>query len=109
MSYLELLKLSSPEAIVVLAVLGVLGVGLTNWPNTLCSFIAIIGVALAAAAIFFLPKSATLFGGMLVISPLNSFFQIICLGLAAFAIFLSQQEQPDGYAASHRGEYLAMI
>src|SRR5437868_651307 len=109
MPYLELLKLSSPEAILVVTVLCVLGIGLTDRANTMCSLTAIIGVAVAAAAIFLLPKNATLFGGMLVISPLNSFFKIICLGLAAFAVFLANQEQPNAYAASHRGEYLAMM
>src|SRR5947209_16348791 len=110
MSYLELLMLGAPEAILVLAIVGVLGIGLAQ-PRSpaLCSLIALLGLASSGIAIFFLPKTATLFSGMVVISPLNSFFKIICLGLAAFAVYLAQNERPDSFAASHRGEYLAMI
>ena len=109
MSYLDLLRLSAPEGILVLTTLAVLAIGLTDRARNLCSFIGIIGLALSAAAIFFLPKNAMLFSGMLVIDPLNSFFKIMCLGLAAFTVFLAQLENPSSYAALHRGEYVAMI
>ena len=39
-----------------------------------------------------LPAHATLFHGMLVISPLNSLFQVICLVLAFFTIILARGE-----------------
>src|SRR5437763_11018990 len=108
--YLELLKLAAPEAILVVAVLIVLSLGLSSTrANALCAFVAILGLAAAALAIFFLPRSATLFGGMLVINPLNSFFKVMCLGLAAFTIFLAQREQPASSVGSHQGEYIAMM
>ena len=110
MSYLDLLKLASPEAILVVAVLCVLGLGLKKeGASGICSFVAIVGLGAAAIAIFLLPKNATLFGGMLVINPLNSFFKILCLGLAAFTLFLSQQESSGSAPISHQGEYVAMI
>src|SRR6266576_2408794 len=108
--YLNLLKLASPEAILVISVLCVLALGLSKRvPDGLCSFVALIGLAAAAIAIFMLPRNETMFGGMLVINPLNSFFKIVCLGLAAFAVFLSQQERPGSSPNSHQGEYVAMI
>jgi NADH-quinone oxidoreductase subunit N len=46
---------------------------------------------------------------MLVIDPLNSFFKIICLGLGALTVFLSQQEPPSSSPKTHPGEYVAML
>jgi NADH-quinone oxidoreductase subunit N len=108
-SYLELLKLAAPEAIVVLTVLAVLAIGLGKQRATaLPTLVALAGIAGAGVAIFLMPKTAN-FGGMLVINPLNSFFKIICLGLAAFAVYLAQNERRDSFAGSHRGEYIALI
>ena len=121
MSYLELLKLAAPEAIVLVAALVVLTIGLVTGrhgsgasvsvagpgdagdrPNALAgdtpaatpggvgSFVAAIGLAFAAGAVLQLPSHATLFHGMLVISPLNSLFKIICLTLAFFTVFLAR-------------------
>ena len=107
--YLELLKLSAPEGILALTMLCVLGTGLAKRPNKISAFVGIVGVAVAAGAIIWLPTTASLFNGMLVINPLNSFVKIICLGLAAFAIFIAQQEQPGSSAITHQGEYVALI
>src|SRR6266480_3173737 len=110
MSYLELLKLASPEAILVVAILAVLATGLAQQRATaLCALVALTGLAGAGVAIFLLPRNITLFGGMLAITPLNSFFKVICLGLAAFTIYLAQNERPNSFPGSHRGEYLAML
>ena len=106
MSYLELLKLASPEAIVVLTVLAVLAVGLTKPnPTTICSLLAAAGLAIAAATILKLPAHANLFGGMLVLSPLNSLFKIVCLALAFVTVPLSAAEK----SLRNPGEYLAML
>jgi NADH-quinone oxidoreductase subunit N len=59
----------------------------------------------AIGAVLFLPRNATLFGGMLVISPLTSLFKIICLALAFFTVLLTQAEK----APRHSGEYLALV
>jgi NADH-quinone oxidoreductase subunit N len=116
MSYLELLKLVAPEAIVAATALLVLAVGLASGraravgpapgeATGLCALVAVIGLAAAVAAVFMLPKNATLFGGMLVISPLNSLFKIICLTLAFFAVLLTESAQP----LRNQGEYLAIL
>ena len=107
--YLELLKLSAPEGILALTILCVLGTGLAKRANKISALVGIVGVAASATAIMWLPKTVSLFNGMLVINPLNSFVKVICLGLAAFAIFLAQQEQPGSSAVSHLGEYVALI
>jgi len=60
---------------------------------------------IAITAVTFLPGNETLFGGMLVISPLTSLFKIICLALAFFTILLTQAEK----APRHPGEYLALV
>jgi NADH-quinone oxidoreductase subunit N len=141
MSYLELLKLASPEAVVVITALVVLAIGLTSGraaveaavlatprpgeggsaarPNQnaggtpattatasgLCPFIAGLGLATAVGAVLMLPRNATLFSGMLVVTPLTSLFKIICIALAFFTVLLACGEP----ASRNRAEYLAMI
>ena len=108
MSYLVLLKLASPEAIVVVTVLAVLAIGLTNGRETasvICSIVATLGLATAIGTVFMLPQNATLFGGMLVITPLTSLFKIICLALALFTVFLARTNRES----RNPGEYLAML
>ena len=129
MSYLELLKLASPEAIIVITALLVLTIGLmagrkaasatvstARPPRTasrrsgaqsaaLCSFVAALGLVVAIGAVLMLPRNATLFGGMLVITPLTSLFKIICIGLAFFTVVLTTSEK----SLRHRGEYVAII
>jgi len=106
MSYLELLKLASPEAIVVITALVVLAIGLTkSKSNVMVTFLAAIGLALAAGAVLKLPENATLFHGMLVISPLNSLFKVICLAFAFVTVPLVAVEKSQ----RNTGEYLAML
>ena len=127
MSYLELLKLASPEAIVVVTALAVLAIGLTSNPQpveaaalaakqnkdagdtpattAICSAVAALGLALAVGAVLMLPHDATLFGGMLVISPLTSLFKIICIVLAFFTVLMTPSEK----SLRNHGEYLAII
>jgi len=126
-SYLELLKLASPEAVVTISALVVLAIGLTSRrvtgvagvstakpPTTAavmpaatgwCSLVAAVGIVVAIAAVLMLPRNANLFGGMLVITPLTSLFKIICLALAFFTVCLVQSEK----SLRHPGEYLAII
>ena len=126
-SYLELLKLASPEAIVVISAVVVLAIGLTSRRATVvagaspskpptsvvstaavkgwCSLAALLGIAIAIVAVLMLPRNASLFGGMLVITPLSSLFKIICLALAFFTVCLVQSEK----SLHHPGEYLAII
>src|SRR5258705_467889 len=106
MSYLELLKLASPEAVVVLTALVVLSVSLVaKRAAAACAFVAALGLVIAIVAVRFLPRNETLFGGMLVVSPLTSLFKIICLALAFFTIVLTQAEN----ARRHAGEYVALV
>jgi len=107
MSYLELIKLALPEAVVVITALVVLAVGLTTSrrTGTTCSSIAVLGLTGAIGAVLMLPRNANLFGGMLVITPLTSLFKIICLALAFFTICLVRSEK----SLRHPGEYLAII
>src|SRR5215470_12142458 len=106
MHYLELLKVASPEAVIVLTVLVVLSIGLlAKRATSACVFVAGLGLIISIAVILFLPATETLFGGMLVISPLTSLFKIVCLALAFFTVLLTQAEN----VPRHRGEYLALI
>ena len=106
MSYLDLLKLVSPEVIVVVTALIVLSIGLaTKRTAPFCLVIAALGLLIAIGSISMLPRSANLFDGMLVISPLTSLFKVICIVLAFFTVLLTQSEKsPVNY-----GEYLAII
>jgi NADH-quinone oxidoreductase subunit N len=129
-TYLELLRLASPEAVVVISALVVLTIGLMSRGATVvagvspakppagaagirlgrtstgwCSLVAALGVVVAIAAVLMLPRNANLFGGMLVITPLASLFKIICLALAFFTVCLVRSEK----SLRHPGEYLAII
>src|SRR5256714_2636364 len=106
MNYLELVRLASPEIVVVVTALAVLAIGLTSArASGICSFVAALGLALAIGAVLMLPRNATLFHGMLVISPLNSLFKIICLALAFFTVLLAHAKD----SLRNHGEYLAII
>ena len=126
-SYLEVLKLASPEAIVVITALSVLSIALatgrlkstatvstvkpahsakdTSTAMGICSAIAALGLGLAIGAVLMLPRYATLFGGMLVITPLASLFKIISIALAFFTVLLTTSEK----SLRHPVEYLALI
>src|SRR6202163_2769623 len=113
MSYLELLKLAAPEAIVAVTALAVLAIGLIRWSGTpssrrssaFCSAAAGLGLAAAVGAVLMLPQNATLFGGMLVITPLTTLFKIICLALAFFTVIVARGDR----VSLNHGEYLAII
>src|ERR1700730_18278908 len=106
MNYLELLKLVAPEAVVAVTALVVLGVGLMRPRGSgVCAVVAAAGLGVAVAAVLELPESATLFHGMLVITPLTSLFKIICLTLALFTVILGNSVP----SLANRGEYLAMV
>src|SRR5205085_3943964 len=87
-------------ALVVLA----LGLARGRTPGV-CSAAAAAGILFAIAAIFKLPPNATLFGGMLVITPLTSLFKIICLVLAFFTVILARSDR----SSRNQGEYLALV
>jgi NADH-quinone oxidoreductase subunit N len=106
MSYLELLKLASPEIVVVVTTLAVLAIGLASTRTSgICSFVAALGLALAIGAVLMLPRNATLFHGMLVISPLNSLFKIVCVALAFSTVLLAHAKD----SLRNHSEYLAII
>src|SRR5260370_14622406 len=106
MSYLELLKLAAPEAIVVVTALAVLTIALTTRRAlVLGPIVAVLAVAVAIGAVVMLPSHANLYGGMLVISPLNALFKIICLALAIATVPLVSSEK----ALPNPGEFLAML
>ena len=105
--YLDLLKLASPEAVVVVTVLAVLGAGLMGGvrASALCCAVAALGLATSIGAVLMLPDKATLFHGMLVVTPLTSLFKIICLSLAFFTVILARGD----CSSRNPGEYLAML
>ena len=106
MNYAELLRLAAPEAVVVVTALVVLAFGLMNARTPgVCSAVAAAGLLFASSAVLLLPPQATLFNGMLVITPLTSLFKIICLALAFFTVVLARA---DG-SRPHHGEYLALL
>src|SRR5437773_7023952 len=127
MSYFEQLKLATPETIVVVTPLRELPIGLvpahaksrvtvstmksaqntkdTSFAMGICSAIAALGLVIAIGTVLMLPRNATLFGGMLVITPLTSLFKIICIALAFFTVLLTTSEKEP----RHPGEYLALV
>src|SRR4029077_2055095 len=81
------------------------GSGFNTRSAGLCAFVAVLGLVVAIGAVLMLPRNVTLFGGMLVITPLTSLFKIICIALALFTILLTTSEK----SLHHPGEYLAIV
>jgi NADH-quinone oxidoreductase subunit N len=105
MNYFDLLRLAAPEAVLVVTALLVLALGFWNGrASTLCSGVAAAGLLFASSAVLMLPAQATLFNGMLAITPLISLFKVICLALAFFTVILARQLD-----SPHHGEYLALL
>ncbi len=106
MNYLDLVRLAAPEIIVVLTALVVLTLGLVarRLPG-ICSGVAAAGLLFAVASVLELPAHATLFHGMLVVSPLNSLFQVICLVLAFFTVVLAR----GGRSLPNDGEFFGLL
>lgn len=106
MNYRDLFNLASPEVIVVVTALAVLTIGLVSKRGAgLCAGIASAGLLFAIADLILLPEKASLFHGMLVITPLSTLFKTICLILAIFTILLARSD----HTLQNRGEYLALI
>ncbi len=104
--YFDLFRLALPEAIVAVTALAVLALGLARGRGAgVCSAVAAAGLLFATAAVLMLPQQATLFRGMLVITPLTSLFKIICLALAFFTVILARGDSTP----RHHGEYLALL
>jgi NADH-quinone oxidoreductase subunit N len=105
MNYFDLLRLAAPEAVLVVTALLVLALGFLNGrASTLCSGVSAAGLLFASSAVLMLPAQATLFNGMLTITPLVSLFKVICLALAFFTVILARQLD-----SPHHGEYLGLL
>src|SRR5207249_10959030 len=96
MSYFELLKLASPETIVVITALAVLAIGLvtghatsrvtvstmksaqntkdTSFAMRTCSAIAALALVIAIGTVLILPRNATLLRGLRAITPPTSLY-----------------------------------
>jgi NADH-quinone oxidoreductase subunit N len=105
MNYFDLLRLAAPETVLVGTALVVLALGLWQTrAQALCPAVAAAGLLFASSAVLMLPAQASLFNGMLVITPLVSLFKIICLALAFFTVILARQ-----LGSRNHGEYLALL
>src|SRR5438105_6878913 len=105
MNYFDVLRLAAPETVLVGTALVVLALGLWETrAQALCPAVAAAGLLFASSAVLMLPAQASLYNGMLVITPLVSLFKIICLALAFFTVILARQ-----LPSRHHGEYLAVL
>ena len=106
MNYLELLRLAFPEAHLIVTALVVLTLGLTRHrAGKFVWLIAAVGLVLGMVAILRLPQNAALPNSILVVTPLTSFFKLICLALALFTVLLARRSS----FSRHQAEYLATI
>jgi len=112
LSYLELLKLATPETIVVLTVLLVLAADLLalrglelRFRRLVCTLIGCVGCSVAMAWMLVLLQPTAAFAGMWVVDPLTQFIKVALLVLTVFAILLSV----DTDFTEHAGEYFALI
>jgi NADH-quinone oxidoreductase subunit N len=105
MNYFDLLRLAAPEAVLVGTALVVLALGLANGRAlNLCSGVAAAGLLFASSAVLMLPVQASMFNGMLVMTPLIALFKVICLALAFFTVILARELR-----TRHHAEYLALL
>lgn len=112
MSYLELLKLATPETILVFTALAVLVIDLTSMRELETSvrfgvggMIACVGCAAAIAWTVIVQPQGQLPGGMLVADPLTALVKIVVLVMTIFTVSLSF----DAKFTTHVGEYLALV
>jgi len=112
MSYLEVLKLAVPEAIVVLTGLVVLAVDLLELRELpmrlrlgIGAMISGAGCLVAIGWMLALPEQGNLADGMLVADPLTRLVKIALLVLAIFTIVISLETD----FTPHVGEYFALI
>jgi NADH-quinone oxidoreductase subunit N len=111
-SYLELLRLTLPEILVALTGLAALTVDLTAMqqsPQTVrWNAGALIGCAGCVGAILLLvlrPEQASLFDGMLVVTPLTQMVQAVLAGFTILTLLLSVGSE----FTRHIGEYLGLV
>ncbi len=106
MNYLELLKLASPEAVMVITALVVLALQALR-PDTPSAkhCAAAAGILLAGFTVTLLPERGDIANGMLAVTPLASLVKLIVLGLAFFTVLLARGATFTRYF----GEYLALI
>ena len=110
MNYLTLLKLASPEVLITLTALIVLGVHIllsNRGQNTrlACTLISALGISVTILALIFLPQYGSISNDMLVADHLSRLFKIICLGLALLTVLLVH----DDFFGAHTGEYFALL
>ena len=112
MSYLELLKLAAPEAILVLTVIGVLAAdwfalrGLAlRFRLGIGALIAGAGCLAALAWILAMPCAANFAEGMLVVDPLTRLVKVALLVLTILTLIVSVETD----FTEHAGEYFALI
>jgi NADH-quinone oxidoreductase subunit N len=110
MNYLTFLQFASPEAVMTLTALLVIGVhvvrsgeGRDTW--FACSLVSIAGILATLFTVRALPTGVTLFHGMIVASPLSALFKTVCLVLALLTVLLARDEG----LKSRAGEYLALL
>ena len=104
-NYFDLLRLAAPETVLVVTALVVLALGLWKaHAARLCFGVAAAGLLFASSAVLMLPPEASLFNGMLVVTPLISLFKVICIALAFFTVIIARQLNTP-----HHGEYLALL
>jgi NADH-quinone oxidoreductase subunit N len=108
----ELFRLVLPEVIVVAAALAVLAVDLlwmraatTRTRFAMGAMISCVGCVAAIARMLMVPQQATVFDGMLALSPQTQMIQIALLVMAMLVILLST----DSKFTPHVGEYLALV
>ena len=111
-SYAALLKLTAPEAILVVAALAVLGADLLFLRElelrlrlVIGAMISCAGCVAAAAWMILLPQHDYWMQGVLVIDPLVCFVKVALILLTLFTIVLSIDTQ----FTRHVGEYLALV
>lgn len=112
MSYLELLKLAAPEAIVVCTALVVLVVDLTTMRGlevrlrlSIATMLTVTGCVAAAAWLLVLSPRGELAGGMFVADPLAALVKVGLLLLTVFTALISLEAK----FTKHIGEYLALL
>lgn len=111
-SYLEVLRLAAPEAILVLTLLALLAadfMGLRGLPQrvrlTLSALIVVVGCVLSAALLLGIAPSGEIMRGMLVSDSLTRLLKVAILFLAAVTALLSI----DHGFTEHTAEYFAML
>ncbi len=104
MNYFDFVKILSPEIVLLLVAMGIIGMGCRGGKFAeagACAFLSFVGVLLAVGALIFCAPDGQMAGGMIVLDPLVRLVKFAILAMVAVAVVLLQADRPSYHVAEN--------